>query len=57
MIYAQMGEINSAFESLEKSFSDHEVEMYLLNIEPPFEPIRNDPRFSELLDNVGFSEE
>jgi hypothetical protein len=55
MIYSQMEEIDSAFEALEKSFSDHEVEMYMLKVEPPFEPIRNDPRFKDLLDKVGFS--
>jgi hypothetical protein len=55
MIYSQTGEIDSAFEMLEKSFSDHEVEMYLLRVEPPFDPIRNDSRFKVLLDKIGFS--
>jgi TolB-like protein len=55
MIYTEMGDINSAFEWLEKSYHDHEVEMYWLKVEPPFEPLRRDPRFNELLDKVGFS--
>ena len=38
MIYAQMGEIDTAFEWLEKAYQDHEVEMYWLKVEPPFEP-------------------
>jgi TolB-like protein len=54
MIYSQMGEINSAFELLEKSFSDHEVELYLLKIEPPFEPLHSDPRFQAMLDRIGY---
>lgn len=54
MIYCQKGEINQAFKWLEKSYQDREVEMYWLKVEPPFEPIRSDPRYQELLDKVGF---
>jgi len=35
---------------------DREVEMYWLKVEPPFEPLRNDPRWQEMLDKVGFPE-
>ena len=56
MIYAQMGDIDTAFEWLEKAYQDHEVEMYWLKVEPPFEPLRSDPRWQELLDKVGFPE-
>ena len=54
MVYAQMGEADSAFDWLDKSFLDKEVEMYWLKVEPPFEPLRIDPRWQELLDKVGF---
>lgn len=54
MIYSQKGEIDEAFKWLEKSYQDHEVEMYWLKVEPPFEPIRSDPRYQEMLDKVGF---
>jgi TolB-like protein len=54
MIYAQTGEINSAFESLEKSYTDHEVDMYWLNVEPAFGPLHSDPRFREMLDEIGY---
>jgi len=56
MIYAQMGEIDSAFEWLDKAYEDHEVEMYWLKVEPPFEPLHDDPRWQEMLDKVGFPE-
>lgn len=56
MIYAQMGKIDMAFQWLEKSYESHEVEMYWLKVEPPFEPIRNDPRYQEMLHKVGFPE-
>ena len=54
MIHAQMGETDNAFHWLEKSYNDREVEMYWLKVEPPFESIRNDPRYHMLLDKVGF---
>jgi len=54
MIYAQMGETDSAFDWLEKAYKDREVEMYWLKVEPPFEPIRNDHRFQDLVKRVNF---
>ena len=54
MIYAQMGEIDLAFEWLKKAYDDREVEMYWLNVEPPFEPLRSDARWEEMLTKVGF---
>ena len=54
MAYAQMAEPDLAFEWLDKSFLDKEVEMYWLKVEPPFEPLRGDSRWQEMLDKVGF---
>jgi tetratricopeptide (TPR) repeat protein len=54
MIYTQTGEINTAFEWLDKSYSDHEVEMYWLKVEPPFKTLHGDPRFENLLMKIGF---
>jgi tetratricopeptide (TPR) repeat protein len=53
-IYAGIGERELAFERLEKSYQAHEVEMIWLKIEPQFNSIRKDPRFSDLLKRVGF---
>jgi len=55
MIYSVMGNADQAFAWLEKAYILHEVEMYWLKVEPPFEPIRDDPRFQAMLDKVGFS--
>ena len=49
-----VGDIESAFEWLEKAYIDQEVEMYWLKVEPPFEPLKNDPRWQVMLDKVGF---
>jgi len=54
MIYGEMGEIDNSFKWLEKSYQDHEIEMYWLNVESPFEPIRNDPRYQEMLEKLDF---
>ncbi|MFC2124700.1 adenylate/guanylate cyclase domain-containing protein [Bacteroidota bacterium] len=56
MIYAQMGETDLAFNYLEKAYETHEVEMYWLKVEPPFEPIHDDSRWQVMLDKVGFPE-
>jgi len=54
MLYAQIGVKDTAFEWLEKSYQDREVEMYWLKVEPPFKPLYNDSRWQEMLDKVGF---
>lgn len=54
MIYAEMQEIDTAFEWLKKAYNDHEVEMYWLKVEPPFAPLRDDPRWQVMLDKIGF---
>jgi len=56
MIYAQLGEVDLAFQWLEKAYEDREVEMYWLKVVPLFEPMRKDPRWQEMLDKVGFPE-
>jgi len=54
MVYAQLGEIDLAFNYLDKSLANHEVEMYWLKVEPPFKPLKKDPRWQVILDKVGF---
>ena len=49
-----LNDLESAFEWLEKAYQDHENEMYWLKVEPPFEPLRSDPRWQVMLDKVGF---
>ena len=53
-VRADMGEIDLAFEWLEKGYNNHEIEMYWLKVEPPFEPIRSDPRWQTMLDKIGY---
>jgi tetratricopeptide (TPR) repeat protein len=53
-IYSGIGETELAFEWLEKSYETHEVEMIWLKIEPQFNSLKSDPRFTDLLKRVGF---
>jgi len=50
---ALTGDRDGAFENLEKSFAEHEQIMLYLLVEPPFQPLRSDPRFAELARRVG----
>jgi TolB-like protein len=56
MIYSATGRNESALQWLQKGYADHEVEMYWLKVEPLFKPLRNDPRFQELLNKIGFQQ-
>ena len=56
MVYAQMNEVDMAFQWLGKAYQDWEVEMYWLKAEPPFEPLHDDPRWEMMLDEIGFPE-
>ena len=51
-IYTAMGEKDKALQSLEKAYSDHEVEMYWLREEPLFKPLHGKPRFEALVEKL-----
>jgi tetratricopeptide (TPR) repeat protein len=52
-VYSVMGENDKALQLLEKAYTDHEVEMYWLKVEPLFRPLHGDPRFENLLIKIG----
>ena len=54
-IYTSLGQNEKALESLDKAFSDHEVEMYWLKVEPLFKPLHGDSRFENILRKIGFN--
>ena len=55
LYYCHIKDYDRAFEWLQKSYDRHEVEMTWLKEEPVLRPLRNDPRYLELYDKVGFS--
>ncbi len=48
IIYAHLGEKDEAFEWLEKAFEEG-GSMGALKVDPRFDPLRDDPRFQDLL--------
>ena len=45
---------DQALKWLERALKDRDGYMVFLNVEPVFEPLRNEPRFQELLKKMGF---
>jgi serine/threonine protein kinase/Tfp pilus assembly protein PilF len=53
MIYAGLGETDSAFVWLARAFQDRSEGMAWLNVDPRLEGLRSDPRFEDLVRRVG----
>jgi len=51
--YALLGDKEQAFEYLNKAIEKRQGQMFQLNVEPPFDILRDDPRFDELVKRVG----
>jgi tetratricopeptide (TPR) repeat protein len=54
-LHAQAGDKERAFEYLERSFEQREVDILRLN-DPMLAPIRSDPRFKDLIRRIGLPE-
>ncbi len=48
-IYAHLGEKDQAFEQLEKAYEEHNVDLTSIRTHPAYDPLRDDPRFQDLL--------
>jgi len=53
-IYVGLGEKGQAFDWLEKAFHEDSTELTFLKVDPRLDPLRDDPRFQELLYRAGF---
>ena len=53
-LYGLLGDKERAFALLEKAFAERDNMIVLLKVDPYFDPLRSDPRFSSLLRRVGF---
>ncbi len=53
LVYAGLGEKNDAFQWLEEAERAHDVGMVYLEADPCLDPLRGDPRFHALLQQVG----
>ncbi len=56
-IYAQLGDKDKdkAFEWLEKAFAERTYTMMYLKVAPNLDPLRSDPRFTDMLKRVGLA--
>jgi DNA-binding winged helix-turn-helix (wHTH) protein/TolB-like protein/tetratricopeptide (TPR) repeat protein len=55
LAYGAMGEKDQAFEWLEKGYQERVAQMAWLRVDPRFKPLRDDPRFDDLLRRVGLA--
>jgi TolB-like protein len=53
-IYTAMDQKEKALQLLQKAFTDHEVEMVWLKVDPLFQSLHKDQRFQNLLSEIGF---
>ena len=53
IVYAQLGERDAAFEWLEKAYEERAGPLIFLNVNPAWDPLRDDPRFQALVRRVG----
>jgi hypothetical protein len=49
ILYAGPGENDQAFQSLERAYDAHDVQLQYLNADPHFDSLRSDPRFADLI--------
>lgn len=56
-IHGALGENDRAFELLERSARERDSMLLYLRVDPIFDPLRPDPRFSEMLRRIGLSAE
>ena len=55
LVFVALGDKKQAFDWLEKAFEERSSWLAWIQVEPRFDPLRADPRFSQLLKRMGFS--
>ena len=55
-IYANLGEPDRAMEWLERTYEVNRPAIILISTDPALDPLREDPRFHDLLGRVGLAE-
>jgi hypothetical protein len=56
LIYDGLGKRDKALDYLEKGFSEKDVRMVFLKVEPKWNNLRNEPRFVDLMKEMNYSE-
>lgn len=55
IIYAALEENEKVFNYLQKAYDQRHSDLIALKVDPRFKTIRNDPRFKQFIDKIGFS--
>jgi serine/threonine protein kinase/Flp pilus assembly protein TadD len=55
-VYAELGDIDQAFESLDRAVEGHDAGLFALTVDPRFDILREDPRFLEVLKRIGLDD-
>jgi serine/threonine-protein kinase len=53
MGHAALGNLDRAFEFLERAFQTRSAGLVFLNVDPGYKPLRGDPRFDQLVKKIG----
>ncbi len=53
LVHTGLGNTSAALALLEMSYEQHEASLALLKVDPRWDPLRGDPRFQELVDELG----
>ena len=53
VLYVALGEREQAFAALERGFAARDVQLQYLAVDPAFDSLRDDPRFTDLVRRVG----
>jgi serine/threonine-protein kinase len=56
IVYAALGEKDAAFAELEKAYQAHDWFLQRLRVDPYMDPLRDDPRFKDLVQRLGLRE-
>jgi len=52
-VYLGLGQKEIALDYLDQAYAERDTEMIFLKVDPPFTPLRNEPRFQALLKKIG----
>jgi TolB-like protein/DNA-binding winged helix-turn-helix (wHTH) protein/Flp pilus assembly protein TadD len=55
VVFAGIGDRDSTFQWLEKAYAERESQMAFINVTRRLDPVRSDPRFSDLLRKMGLT--
>jgi hypothetical protein len=53
MGHAAVGNLDAAFDALERAYQARSAGLIYLHLDPGYEPLRSDPRYKELVQRIG----